>query len=276
MLAIIDINDVHYSQDFLTLSNLSHKNLKNILEEHVSMHKVISDEHQLDTIFKDIYLHLFQNVLYPNKEYKETQEQIKTINDYVECSGVMCYRIDDEDTLNNYEYYLCHIQPDKENKYITKKYNGLATYLTGYLFEVDGVSMIIKANSVSKKIENILMDDVVELFRNVLVHTGLIIGENDKLETFEYIYNPVDWIKANEINNYKYIDILDETKTSTLQIFYDERNTKDNSYVNKLGTKILNKKIDFYGRIIVGRLNQQSEHKNKINYVNLSLDYFNR
>lgn len=245
-IAVIEPNDVSFTETNISRNTLEKENISDMLSDSVTITNVKTNDDLMEVIIKSIFGDKYDN------------EAIHT--------GTVSH-IDDE------LYQICHIMvtPDSYSKIKSKfKFNGIASYLTDFEAPVFGPSVLFKVNTHNNenKLSSLNMNNITELFISKFLHNGVIINLDGTLDTYNFVFNPVDWIHPNEIAKYKFveIDILDK-KMMIFYEFYEFYDITSNMNINNIGSELYGSTL--YGRLIVALRNLPDKDSTAIdNYDN--------
>lgn len=103
-------------------------------------------------------------------------------------------------------YYMIHTIDDQHEK---TNLNKLAMHMTYGKMRIAGSVGIYKeqinyTNNVT--LSSVTMKELVEIVRSFFVHCGVIIDVDGKINEFNYIFNPIDWIKEHDSKNLRFIE----------------------------------------------------------------------
>jgi len=242
--AIIDTNEISYDYFTIRQSNFTQDKIHDKLDEFISF-KYIEDE-------KDLMNFIIAEIVYDNKLYNIH-------------NGIVSHILDEL-------YLIFHINMD-EDAYINVKsnkeeYNGIASYLSDQTLKVYKKAIIIKMNTSNNKYVNINLDNIITLFINKFVHTGIIINIDKSIEEYTFIHNPIDTINPNDFIKYKYDEL--EILGCILMLFYDT----SSDIINEVASN-LDKQKNIYGRVFVGlRHMAQDLNDNNMRYVDIYKNTF--
>lgn len=142
---------------------------------------------------------------------------------------------------SKYIYYMTHTIED--NNKSNKDINKIAIYLSKNKYKITGSVGIIKEEILTyckTKISLIKFDEMLDIYYNNLVYTGIRIVENGDISEFKYILNPIDWMKPEETQNYKFIEFTIFDKV--IMIFIELK--PKNDIINEKASILYNKKIN--------------------------------
>ena len=112
------------------------------------------------------------------------------------------------DTVKIYEdgkyiYEMCYIHYTIDHKRFV---NGLAYTLNDYKYMIFDRCIILKSEIMEDKTKLVDMtfEDLVMILTKKLVHTGVYIDTNNKIEEYEYLYHPLEKLTATEVENIKF------------------------------------------------------------------------
>jgi hypothetical protein len=209
--AIIKSNKLTYSNVDMTHSRFQRDNLENDLDDYLELVKV----NNLDELMGKIIdtLQLTPEILAHTTTCKEDTKFI---------------------------YQICHLVDDDK----ARKQNNICIRLTNNCFRVVGDAVLMKAEIMSDgttKPCNITLDDVIDLYQECLIKTCVKVYADGKMDDVKYIFNPIDWVNPNFIDNFRFHEIQFADK---IMMFFIELNPVNN---------ILNTKASIlYGKPIFG------------------------
>lgn len=251
-IAIIETNDIHYDINTdIVHANFTHDKIDDIMSEYVELINITSKDALMETIVTEI----------SGKDYANQDLTIHT-------SLV-------ENTDNNL-YMMCHFNlseisyPEFKKRKIPQ--NGIASYLSDNKMRVYGKTVLFKMDTCANTndIVSITMDEIIDLFINKFIHKGVIIFDDKtdlctyKVEEFKYVFNPIDWMSPNDVQNFKYHEI--EILGKILMIFFDASDTILNTTVSQMSGK------EIYGKAYVGIRSQYTDiTENDITYENIDI-----
>ncbi len=104
---------------------------------------------------------------------------------------------------SKYIYEMSYIDYTLEQKRLV---NGLAYTLNDYKYMIFDRCIIMKSEILDgkNKFVDMTLDDLVMIFKNKLIHKGIYIETNDKIEEYEYLYHPLEKLTATEVENMKF------------------------------------------------------------------------
>jgi hypothetical protein len=214
---IIRENKLFYSQSDRNFARLTHDNIENDIEDYIEIKSI---------------------------EQSTLMDEITTILNTPDAVAhtMRCY----ED--NEYIYELCY------HSYIdnTKKstINNIASHLTKFTDKVVGNAIILKSKiNYNKTCElvDISLNDIVDIYKKIFVHTGVIVMPNGTIDEYNYIFNPIDLIKPDQMNNIRFYEL--KIFNRVIQLFI-EVNPSDNT-LNEYASILYNKSL-INGKVIFG------------------------
>lgn len=206
IIAVIETNDIHYQEHDRLHTNFTQDKIQELLSDYIQFLSVSSEE-LLNTIMDNLII----------------KDDIYTVD------------TKDIGVFDGNLYQICHIQPSEQTYDELKKkkieYNGIASYLSDYGLKIYGKAVVIKTKN--KQLCSLTLDDLSMIYKSKFVHKGLLISSNNEISETEYIFNPIDWIKPDEVVKYKYheIAISDE---EILMIFFDTTSNTKNEKISAL------------------------------------------
>jgi len=112
---------------------------------------------------------------------------------------------------------------------------------------VDGNMIIIKRSIINKDFnyEDVTIDDITDIIRNQIIHSEVILGENNINEK-HYIYNPLDInFGQSHIDNVRY----HEFKFLDFRLFFHVDTKASHEKLNKIASGIYGQNI--YGNVLI-------------------------
>lgn len=215
---------------------------------------------------KYIYIEMNYVIIEANKlNYSDFDKNItrfkkdnleEDIEDYVQIfdaddsyEGMQCIiekcKFDNKDLLHttiiyessNCVYYMIH---NIDN--VTNNINKIAMYLTKNRFNIYGSVGIIKEQIINNNtiISKIKFNDILEIYHNSLVFKGIKISEKNIIDEFTYILNPIDWMKPDDSQNFKFFEyeIFDKILMVFIELY------PKNDIFNYNGSVLLQKKTN--------------------------------
>jgi hypothetical protein len=222
----IDSND--WTETFLNYCNL-----KENLEEYTQFIK-------LNTIY-DLYMLIYSTI--DSEDIKI--EDLYYTDDYV-------YQAIFKTVVKNIDY---------SNKKLIDDSNKLATQMLGERNIVDGNMIIIKRSIINKDFNysDINMNDIVDILRNQLIHSAVIIKDNDIVEQ-NYIYNPLDInFGQSHIDNVLYY----EFKFLECRLFFHIDTKAEQNKLNKIASGIYGNNI--YGNVLISLTDNSDSSPSPLN-----------
>ena len=174
-IAIIRPNRLTYTQNDYTHSRFSKENIENDIEDYIDF-KEIKDEPTEIIMSIGTIINLREELI---------------------CYTTRCH----EDS--KYIYELCHKEDPNE------QINNIGIRLAQSKYRVTGNSVLIKSKILpnnTTELCTITLDEIVDIFRGFVIHTGVIIESNGLLTEYKYIYSPIDWKKQEEVQNIRYYE----------------------------------------------------------------------
>lgn len=241
-IAIIKENTFNYSDVDKTCGKLTNDVLENDLEDHVEFKKVADNDEMLEIICKTIKLekHMIAN-------------------------NTIVY----QDSFHVYELY--HIE-NTENKNI----NAIAISLANFTYRIIGSAVLVKYklnNDFTGTPCEITIGDIITLYKNTFIHTGLVIDETDVSE-FTYFKNPISIMdRNNTTQNYRYHEFeLFDNKIA--QMFIELK--PENGELNRKAS-LLYKQAPIYGKVVLALRQKPADvHEPEITYHSITKDTFER
>ncbi len=236
-IAIINTNDLNYSELDKTHSRLKKDYLEDDIEEYIQFVNVENPHDAMENIIK---LCNFDH-----------EELIHTT-------------IISESS--KYIYYMIHTIDDKGDKQYLNK---IAMYLTNNVYRITGNIGIIKEEihiNGFTELSKISFNNILDIFSDRFVHKCIIIN-NNQVDEIKYIFNPIDWINANEASNYKFIEY--ELFDKIMMMFIELNPIND--VINEKASILYGKKVN--GKAIFALRSKPNDIKHtEFAYENLSVD----
>ena len=182
MIAIINSNDVSYSDTDMNFANLSPDKITDVISDFFIFKEIEDSDQLMNTIITEI-------------SGEDNSLPIHT--------SVVSH-------IRDELYQMCHVTPLSEEIYTKlkfKKYNGIASYLSDINMRLYGKAVIFKINGKDNSLTSLNQDSITKIFRSKFIHQGVIINSDNTFDTCQYIFNPVDWIGVSELSNYKYHEV---------------------------------------------------------------------
>lgn len=244
-IAIINTNDLKYSETDMLHSNFSLQMIKDVLSEYIVLKEVSNEDEMMENIIVEI---------------------VGNDNTYLIHTATT-------KNVDNDLYLICHIFPSKEIyeelKLKSEKFNGIASYLSDVGLRIYRKAVIFKLDtSISpNKLKSITMDEITDIFISKFIHKGVILNINGSINEFKFIFNPIDWITPTEISKYKYYEI--EILGKIFMLFIDITST----VINETASKIYMQSIK--GRVIIGMRSQHTDmNDTDVRYEDIDIDTF--
>jgi hypothetical protein len=158
-----------------------------------------------------------------------------------------------EDVFYTYDYVLQAIfktvAKDVNCSYnsLIEDSNKLATQMLGERHIVDGNMIIIKRSIINTDFsyEEVTMDDITDILRNQIIHTAVVVDENNTIEQ-NYIYNPLEInFGQSHIDNVRY----HECRFLDYRLFFHVDTKAERTKLNKIASVIYGQNI--YGNVII-------------------------
>ena len=178
-IAIISENPLRFTENDITMhSNFTYDNIEEMFEDYVTLLNVTDNDDFISTIAKTLH------------------------NEISSCyTGVVSH-------TENDLYQICHIDNSSQfvNEELSKYYkrNGIADYLTDTPTPVLGVSLFFRIDTTDDRnvLVDISMKNIVDIFIKKFIHQGIVLELDGTLNEFNFRFNPLDFIKPDEINFY--------------------------------------------------------------------------
>lgn len=246
---IVYPNEITYNEQNLAHANFTKKKIEDLFDEHLKIIKCIQNERKDDEEGDDVVDIMISEIAKVNKNVLEKY-------------GLHTAIVYNENNTLIQMMHLYYTKPD-DAVYLSTvlEKNSIASYLTDLDMNIFGPVVIFKVdirNNVNNMV-SIHQSDIEDLYIETFVHTGVYVEDNGNMTEFRYIFNPVDWLSPDVVNDYKYIEvsILD----FVLMIFHDTTKNEGNAKLNDL-TQLFTKEYKWYGRLIFGlRTNNAMEHE---------------
>jgi len=201
---------------------LSHYNLKDNIEEYLKFIK-------LNTVY-DLF-NTISNTVNPSDKHIINIDDLYYTSDYVFQAIFKTVAKDIDCTYNN----------------LVENSNKLATQLLGERHVVDGNMIIIKRSIINTSFDyvDVTMEDITSILRNQLIHTAVIIKDNEIMEQ-SYIYNPLEInFGQSHIDNVRY----HEFRFLDFRLFFHVDTKAEQTKINKIATSIYGQNI--YGNVLI-------------------------
>lgn len=213
-IAIIKANKFIYSESDRTFSKLSHENVQDNIEDYIEL-KSIDCSNMMEEIM-----------------------EILNMPDSV-AHTVRCHETDE------YIYELCY------HSDLASSVNNIATHLSKFTDRVIGNAILIKSKinyDSTCSLVNISLSDVADIYRKIFVHTGIIVGSNGSIDEYPFIFNPIDLIKPDQLENMKFYEFKIFDKV--IQMFIELNPVQIENNTNELasilyGENLINGKVRF-------------------------------
>lgn len=175
--AIINPNNIHYSELDKTHHRLSYDKLKEDIEDEIEIFQVNDARDGMEKIVEICKF--------------DPDELIHT---------TMIYETE------NSIYYLIHTIDDKNEH---ENVNKIGIYLTKEQFRITGSVGIYKEELEldEAKVGNISnIDEIIKIYHQCFIHKACIINTKGEINEIKYIHNPIDWKRPDEANNIKFLE----------------------------------------------------------------------
>lgn len=239
-IAIIEPNDVSYSEHNMMHQTFTYEKVEDLLTDHIEFKKVNDHDDMMKVIIAQV---------------------VNNDPDFPIHTAIVSNVLDEL-------YMMCHIYPTKEIyeefKAIKAQFNGIASYLTDMNLKLYQKAVIFKINTKNNqnKLESISMGEIVNLFTSKFVHKGVLLNLDGTLDELKFIFNPVDWIGPNEVSNYMYNEI--ELLGKVFMLFADTKSNVE----NRNASVIFGQKIN--GRVILAMRDKYVDmNETTIHYTDL-------
>jgi len=206
-----------WTEEFLT-----HYNLKENIQEYIQFIK-------LNTIY-DLFTTM-NVIINPSDKHMINIEDLYYTSDYVYQA---IFKIIAKDTNCSYNS-------------LVEDSNKLATQMLGERHIVDGNMIIIKRSIINKDFcyTNMKIDDITDILKNQIIHTAVILKENDIMEQ-NYIYNPLEInFGQSHTDNVRY----HEFKFLDFRLFFHVDTKVSRDKLNKIASGIYGQNI--YGNVLI-------------------------
>lgn len=153
---------------------------------------------------------------------------------------------------NNYIYQMCHLIDETKSG----QQNNICIRFANSLFRVVGDVVLMKSKILfdgKTELCNITLDDIIDLYRDSLVKTCVKIMPDDSVDDVLYIFNPIDWMNPEKLNNIRYHEIGLSDK---ILMFFIEL-VPDNNIINKKASILYGKRI--YGNVVMAMRHKQED-----------------
>jgi len=227
--AIIQENQINYTENNLTHSNFKRDKIEEDIEEYIKFIQVKDSQNAMETIIEECNF---------------------DPNDLIYTTVIL--------ESAKYRYYMIHLVDDNNCK---NNLNKIGIYLSRKQFRIYGSIGIIKEEikGIDIHLSKINLDEIIDVYIKCFVHTGAII-DNKNTSDIKYIFNPIDWLKVEEANNVKFIEF--EVFDRILMMFIELK--PKNDIINEKASIIFGKKIN--GKVIFA-LRRKNEDIKQTDYI---------
>lgn len=247
MFAIVECNDIKFYEDNYDHRTFSRENITELIEDYIEFKNIKQDD------FIETLINIIGN--HPNGLHTAN------INHDVNTLFQMChiYKSDsDNNIMDNTTDIITDTTTNIANKQNNNKFNGIASILTDMAaFDVYGKAIIFKIDTTDdiNKLDKITLDDIIDKIIQKYVHKGVVIDADNvdnSIMEYSYVLNPVDKIRTNDINNYKYKEVafIDKILMFFINITKQNISSKKNEIVSKIYGE------DVFGQVFVGAREQ--------------------
>lgn len=227
--------------DNLSCNNRTFDNIKYILEQYIQLKEISSDPEKIG-------LCIAKNLNNPSD---------RIIQSY------FCLEID------GYVYYTFYslVETHKFTDEIRTTKNFVGEYISKSNEYVYGNIIILKINYITGKNENITVDEIIELFKQRIVHTAIIVSPENKITMHKYINNPL--VNSSFTSNECPCDIKSFIGCD-ISMYFDPTPTNDK--INSYGS-IISKSFKINGDII---FILSRYYDGEIYFIDISKEVFNK
>lgn len=215
--AIIDINNINYSEMDKTHGRLNINNLMDDIEDYINVHNCKDTMTAMEDII--IKCNFCPDDIINTTIIKESENSV---------------------------YYMIHTI-DSENK--NTNINGIGMILSKKLFRITGSVGIIKesfdCSSNLNSFSAVSIQNILDIYHKNLVFDAIKINHDESMDIINYIHNPIDWLKPEESLNYKFLEF--ELFGKIIMIFLELAPKYDSQ--NKIASILLGKNI--HGHVII-------------------------
>jgi hypothetical protein len=239
-IAIINENKIRLQDRDRNEKNLSDDNLESLLEDYIEFKKVNNVEEMMLCITK---------VLGDTSNLYATTSNCFINKDYV---YQITHLVDNNKPTNNY----------------------IATSLLQEEHNVYKSCVLMKSKRVDDNYinESITMNDIIDIYRKVYKHIGLLIKPNKEITEINYYNNPLDGQTPDKVKNSKYYEFL-IAEDKVIQMFIEIDPIINQ--LNEIATIFYQKPI--YGEVLIGFRNRGSNlYSSTEQYIDLDKDLFNK